>query len=259
MATLDALVRCLSLTTLDVGDPRAAVFVPRAVPIVVNDTSHTTDLWNGDVDPHADALHALGSTGTDVPPGTWRCGCEKYSLGYNWPPSQDLAPQWSDMPMWPKNVSSGELLKEECRRLAWSSVMLAATVSTKSAAGTDWDAEHLWIKDPSNVSVLLYTIPCTRSNTTQFALLFPGENVAPSGTSIASSKDSVWALYLRTLLLWHGSLRMRCDPNLSDADRAQFAMSAWLEIDTIESLLDRHTCTGFTTGLMVQTRDSLFK
>lgn len=259
VATLDALVRCLSLTTLDVEDPRVAVFVPRAVPIVVNDTTHTTNLWNGDVNPHADALHALGSTGTDVPPGTWRCGCEKYSLGYNWPPSQDLAPQWSDMPMWPKNVSPGELLKEEFRRLAWSSVMLAATVSTKSAAGTDWDAEHLWIKDPSNVSIFLYTIPCTSANTTQFALLFPGENVAPPGASIASSKDSVWALYLRTLLLWHGSLRMRCDPNLSDADRAQFAMSAWLEIDTIESLLDRHTCTGFTTGLMVQTRDSLFK
>lgn len=165
VATLDALVRCLSLTTLDVSDPRAAVFVPRAIPIVVNDTTQTSDLWNGDVDPHADALHALGSTGTDVPPGTWRCGCEKYSLGYNWPPSQDLAPQWSDMPMWPKNVSPGELLKEECRRLAWSSVMLAATVSTKSAAGTDWDTQHLWIKDPSNVSILLYAIYRTSANT----------------------------------------------------------------------------------------------
>ncbi|OJT03182.1 hypothetical protein TRAPUB_6230 [Trametes pubescens] len=247
MATLDALVRCLSLTTLDVDDPRATVFTPRVVPIVVSDTPPITppvpmlDLWASGVDPHADALHTLGSTGTDVPPGTWRCGCEKYSLGYHWPLVRDLAPQWSEMPMWPKNMSPGELLKEECRRLAWSSVMLAATHTTKSTAGTDWETQHLWIKDPSN-----------------FALLFPGENVAPPGASVASSKDSVWALYMRTLLLWHSSLRMRCDLNFTDADRAQYAMSAWLEIDTIESMLDRHTCMA-TTGFMVQMRDTLFK
>lgn len=263
MATLDALVRCLSLTTLDVDDTRASVFVPRTAPIVMTDISHTAspfplDLWTGSVDPHGNPLYASGSTGTDVPPGTWRCGCEKYSLGHDWPPTQDLAPQWSDMPMWPKNVDPGELLKEEFRRLVWSSVMLAATHSTKVAAGTDWETQHLWIKDPSNVSTLLYLIPFTKADITQFALLFLGENVAPSGVSIASSKDSVWALYMRTLLLWHSSLRMRCDPNFSDADRAQYAMSAWLEIDAIESMLDRHTCMAMT-GFMVQTRDSLFK
>lgn len=264
MATLDALVRCLSLTTLDVDDPRATVFAPRAVPIVVADTPPITppvpmlDLWASGVDPHADALHALGSTGVDVPPGTWRCGCEKYSLGYHWPLVRDLAPQWSEMPMWPKNVSPGELLKEECRRLAWSSVMLTATHTTKSTAGTDWETQHLWIKDPSNVGILSYVPSCTSADITQFALLFPGENVAPPGVSVASSKDSVWALYMRTLLLWHSSLRMRCDLNFSDSDRAQYAMSAWLEIDAIEVMLDRHTCVA-TTGFVVQMRDTLFK
>ncbi|KAI0671648.1 hypothetical protein C8Q78DRAFT_1078442 [Trametes maxima] len=51
-----------------------------------------------------------------------------------------------------------------------------------------------------------------------------------------------WALYMRTLLLWHSCLRMRCDLSLNDTDRAQYAMSAWLEIDRIEALLNRHTC-----------------
>lgn len=159
MATLDALVRCLALTTLDVDDPRATVFVPRSVPIVVNDTPPITppapmlDLWTPGVDPHADGPHACGLTESGAAPGSWRCGCEKYALGYHWPLVRDLAPQWSEMPMWPKNVSPGEMLKEECRRLAWSSVMLTATQTTKSTAGTDWETQHLWIKDPSNVGI----------------------------------------------------------------------------------------------------------
>ncbi|KAI0822887.1 hypothetical protein BC628DRAFT_1326032 [Trametes gibbosa] len=258
MTSLDALIRCLSLTTLDVDDSRATVFVPRAVPVVPNNAPTVTppvpllDLWTSAVTPHADIsephIHPLpvGSTGpsaainTPLAPGKWRCGCEAYSLGSQWPLVRDLAPQWSEMPMWPKDLSAGEMLKEECRRLVWSSVMLAATQNTKTTAGTDWETQHLWMKDPSN-----------------YALLFPGENVSPAGASVASTKDSVWALNMRTMLLWQSSLRMRCDLNMSDAERAQFAMGAWLEVDTIEALLDRHTCVS-TTGFTVQMRDVLF-
>ncbi|KAH9848329.1 hypothetical protein C2E23DRAFT_739894 [Lenzites betulinus] len=254
MASLDALIRCLSLTTLDVDDPRATVFVPRAVPTVPSNAPTSVppvpllDLWTSAVMPQSTTggshAHPVGLTGTtatiNMPPGKWRCGCEAYSLGYHWPLARDLAPQWSEMPMWPKDLTAGEMLKEECRRLVWSSVMLTATHNTKTTAGTDWETQHLWMKDPSN-----------------YALLFPGENVAPPGAYIASSKDSVWALNMRALLLWHSSLRMRCDMNLTDADRAQFAMGAWLEIDTIEALLDRHTCVS-ETGFTVQMRDILF-
>lgn len=93
----------------------------------------------------------------------------------------------------------------------------------------------------------------------QYALLFPGESVAPPGTlSVASSKDSVWALYIRTLLLWHSSLRMRSDARMSNADRAQYSINVWLEIDNIEDTLDRHSCS-IETGFLAQVREILFK
>ncbi|KAI0642505.1 hypothetical protein C8Q79DRAFT_916852 [Trametes meyenii] len=251
MAMLDALIRALSLTTLDVDDPRVSVFVPHAVPIVSSNTpsiappppayAPLTSAGLPNIVAHS---HPEGQAGARLgmpSPGKWQCGCEAYSLGYHWPIVRDLAPQWAEMPMWPKDVSAGETLKEECRRLVWSSVMLTATHNTKTTAGTDWEPQHLWIKDPAN-----------------YALLFPGENVTPPGTlSIASSKDSIWALYMRTLLLWHSCLRMRCDLSLNDTDRAQYAMSAWLEIDRIEALLNRHTCA-VERGFLVQVRDILF-
>ncbi|KAL7277416.1 hypothetical protein ACG7TL_009278 [Trametes sanguinea] len=259
MAMLDSLIRCLSLTTLDVDDPRASVFMPHSVPIVQSDPMAIATGY----DPHmrgtlpyppaagyvpSPAPSALVTTGAAGPtPGAppaaqkWHCGCQAYSLQYHWPSTQDLAPQWAHMPMWPKNVSEGEMQKEECRRLVWSAVMLTATHNTKTTAGTDWEPQHLWIKDPAN-----------------YALLFPGENLAPPGSlSIASSKDSVWALYMRALLLWHSCLRMRCDMSLCDADRAQYAMRAWLEIDRIEGMLDRHSCI-VETGFVVQVREILF-
>ena len=79
----------------------------------------------------------------------------------------------------------------------------------------------------------------------QYALLFPGETFAtaiPGMPHIPASKDSVWALYMRTLFLWNACLRARGNNDLSNADRAQFAMTAWLELDNVEAAMDRHTC-----------------
>ena len=42
------------------------------------------------------------------------------------------------------------------------------------------------------------------------------------------------------MLLLHSCVRMRADPTMGDAERAQFAMKAWLEIDALESALDHH-------------------
>ena len=89
--------------------------------------------------------------------GMWQCGCSEYSLGANWPLAAELTPAWTNMPMWPREVEEGEgaMVKEECRRIAWSTLMLTVTHSTKTTAGTDREPQHLWIKDPANVSALL--------------------------------------------------------------------------------------------------------
>ena len=40
---------------------------------------------------------------------------------------------------------------------------------------------------------------------------------------------------MRVLLMWHSCLRARSDAMLSPADRAQWAMGAWLELDAVEA------------------------
>ena len=161
MAMLDSIIRCMSLTTLDLGDPRVTVFAPRTVPTVTENAPGTgigpaCDPIANAVLPYAGTVHpapAHARIDTSAGPNKWQCGCQTYSLGHHWPLVRELAPQWAMMPMWPKNVSEGEMQKEECRRLVWATVMLTATHNTKTTAGTDWEPQHLWIKDPSNVSL----------------------------------------------------------------------------------------------------------
>lgn len=74
----------------------------------------------------------------------------------------------------------------------------------------------------------------------------------------SSSKDSIWALYMRTLFLWHSCLRTRVDTGLTDAERAQWTVQAWLELDAVEVAMDRHTCD-IQSGFMLQMREVLFK
>ena len=75
----------------------------------------------------------------------------------------------------------------------------------------------------------------------------------------AKSKETVWALYMRTMLLWHSCVRMRWDSNrIADTEKAQFAVTAWLEIDRIEKALDGHTC-GVERAFLFQGREYLFK
>jgi hypothetical protein len=71
------------------------------------------------------------------------------------------------------------------------------------------------------------------------------------------AKDTVWALYNRVMLLWHGCLRLRMDGALPHADKAQFAMAAWLELDAIEAALDGHTC-GVERAYLFQGREVVF-
>ncbi|KAI0739208.1 hypothetical protein C8Q80DRAFT_1112442, partial [Daedaleopsis nitida] len=264
---LDSLIRSLSLTVLDIDDPRTSTFVPGTVPVVPPSSMlmsprtyaampHTpspgSEYGYGSYDPRAlrhahPPYHGQDPSFGLVQSEHWDCGCQAYSLGSNWPLAHDLTPAWTNMPMWPERAGEGEMQKEECRRLVWSTLMLTVTHSTKTTAGTNREPQHLWIKDPAN-----------------YALLFPGESFAAGDTGtamgaagIALSKESVWALYMRTLFLWHSCLRVRVDAALSGADRAQWAMAAWLELDSVEAAMDRHTCD-IQSGFMLQMREVLF-
>ncbi|OBZ71009.1 hypothetical protein A0H81_09136 [Grifola frondosa] len=175
--------------------------------------------------------------GPDSPQG---CSCLSYTMAHACPEAVEYAPLLCWMPAW-TDVSESEIRKEECRRLAWSSLMVVASHSSYATSDNAFSPlMDLFIMDPAN-----------------YALLFPGEHLEQKeGFPTPPSKDSAWALYMRILLLWHSCVRMRLNPSLNDAEKAQFAVTAWLEMDAIEDAMDRHTC-GAKLGFM-QGREILF-
>ncbi|KAI0630955.1 hypothetical protein C8Q77DRAFT_1130258 [Trametes polyzona] len=265
MGLLDSLIRYLALTTLDIDDSHTTIFLPHAVPTVRREVPllHTetpephplqvamavlpfADEDDDAPSPNSSAvlstsLASTSSSAQNDPTVRDRCGCQAYSLGEHYPRVRQLAPQFAQMPMWPAHASAAELRKEECRRLVWASVVLVTALGvTKVMAmtGEGWELPQLWIQDAAN-----------------YALLFPGESLAehtgPS-TSLATSKDSVWALYMRALFLWNGCLRMQRDAHttmtMGATECTMYSMRAYAEMDAIEAALARHTCiteTGF--------------
>jgi hypothetical protein len=95
-------------------------------------------------------------------------------------------------------------------------------------------------------------------------MFFPGEamdRVSPlyrSSPSL-SPKESIWALYCCSLgmLLWNFCIRLRSDC-CSDEDKAECALKAWAETQTIQDGLDMHVCNLNTTLLYI-VREYLYK
>ncbi|KAI0351438.1 hypothetical protein OH77DRAFT_938368 [Trametes cingulata] len=176
--------------------------------------------------------------GPSTAPCSSSCNCASLTISRHWPSVQGFAPSWAGTLMWPVGLSEGEFQKEECRRLVWSSVMLTASLNAYTSVIEDMERSTLSIKDPRN-----------------FELLFPGESLALTGTPV--HPNNVWTLYLRSMLLLHSCVHSRYDPHISEAQRAEFAMKAWLEVDAIEDALDRHTC-GLERNFGYQAREMLF-
>jgi len=137
----------------------------------------------------------------------------------------------------------GEIRKEECRRLCWSTLGLISG-HTSYAAAANWRSLDLFMVEPSNYSIL-----------------FPGESLLSSYPhvhfDIIVGKDTVWALYNRAMLLWNACVRSRHNTSISDLDRRDFAMRAWMETEAIEKALERHTCS-IERAFMFHGREFLF-
>lgn len=175
---LDSIIRYLGLTTLDVADPRATIFLPNAVPRVLSNPLLIAPppiasapkkiamaiMPFADEDDNVPCPMPVPDTAaaTDGYSRCVRCGCPSYSLGNQCPSVRMLAPQFAHMPMWPASegaLGEGELRKEEDRRLVWASVVLVTTLGSAKAtamAGAGWDLQPLWIQDPSNVRLFLF-------------------------------------------------------------------------------------------------------
>ncbi|OBZ65209.1 hypothetical protein A0H81_09502 [Grifola frondosa] len=138
LGILDALVHSLRLTTLDADDTRMSIFPPRLVPTV------------------AASSPALGDAGEPVELVRTELAAwmrrSSYTLAHTCPEAVEYAPLMCGMPAW-TDVSEGEIRKEECRRLAWSSLMVAASHGSYNTSDSAFSPQmDLFIMDSANTS-----------------------------------------------------------------------------------------------------------
>ncbi|OBZ68814.1 hypothetical protein A0H81_10992 [Grifola frondosa] len=147
--------------------------------------------------------------------------CSSYTLAHACPEAVEYASLMCGMPAW-TDVSEGEICKEEYRRLAWSSLLFAASHSSYDTSDSAFSPQmDLFIMDSTNV-------------------MFPAEHLEwKHGLPTPLSKNSIWTLCMCILLLWHSCMCVRLDPSLS---KAQFAFTSWLEMNAVGDAMDRHTC-----------------
>ncbi|KIK02612.1 hypothetical protein K443DRAFT_131780 [Laccaria amethystina LaAM-08-1] len=268
LVTLDELIRSLSLTSIDAHDRDVVRFPPGQVPVVLLDgggeegerkcsciafmgDSHTRTGGAAGGD-----SHNVGGNAHSVSGGA---GAGDSSTNSTCPPTLPWDPAWT----------AREVRDEEIRRLCWGALVLVAGFSAQCAAFNK-DMPKFFLMNPAN-----------------YALLFPGEvfdRVSRPPTAISTSlspKESVWALYCRSLLLWSfctrddaKNFRTRDDctrdaagsfPNRDDVFRtrdgavdeeqkAEDIQETWVEAQAIEDALDWHGC-GLEVGVVYMCRE----
>ncbi|KAF9258649.1 hypothetical protein L218DRAFT_1004794 [Marasmius fiardii PR-910] len=219
LALLSHIIQTLSLTAIDQSDPDVCRFVRDAVPTV-----------------QISADQALSR----------RCSCIPSDA--HEPP--DDRSNWSYPLPWDPSWTETQMKDEEYRRVCWCALSLAANYTVQAAVVDDENDGHgvketeLWICDPSN-----------------WALLFPGEfmdRASPSYRSAdsPSPKESVFALYCRSMLLWV-FCHYRLAPCTDQALQAEYVQEAMGESQFIQGSLDFHVCN-LDTGLMYLTREYIY-
>ena len=97
--------------------------------------------------------------------------------------------------------------------------------------------------------------PSSESSAPPYSLSSPNNTSPMHANPYTSPKQSVWALYCRSMLLWNSVQRL--DRLEADSDKAEFAMSAWLEAADIQDALEAHSCQR-DEHLMYMTREHVF-
>ncbi|KAG6897754.1 hypothetical protein C0992_011423 [Termitomyces sp. T32_za158] len=239
MVMLDSIIQSLSLTFVDADNPKTTKFSPGDVPAVLNTSRNQWLFSEEDFNPHMPPNNAKPPCESLSEAG---CSCRSLTLIEHQQESCEQTPLWTLTPAWNDRWNEAEIRKESCRRLCWSSMILAAGHVSYTTANRSGILK-LFISDPAN-----------------YALLFSGESIAysPALSATHSSKDTIWALHDRSFLLWHGCSRMRNDGRVPDEVKAHFAIKAWLEADIIEAALNKHTCR-IERQFIFQAREYIFK
>lgn len=253
LQTLDGLIRWLGFLEIDEGDPKLTRFSDHEVPTVItqpraNQTPYDTVYPHDHAGGALDSVRVVGGVGRPkVRGGTMGsspqnvgemesrgCSCADFKISSMNPQSAKLTPFWLSTPGWNSSWSLAETRYEEQRRLVWCALMLAtAQVSFTNSLG----------QPPLDLAI---TKPW------MFKVLLPGETLFwgnnPRSTTHdvllgnSSPKDSVWALYARSQLLYASAVHVKHSDRLSEQAKSEFAVRAWLETERIETELNMHTC-----------------
>ena len=195
-----------------------------------------------------------------------RCGCVRTASVPQVPtgPPQRFEFSFSYNPPWDEQASLQERRKEECRRISWAALNLIANYTAQRVAFHQEPME-LNLMESSNVSTPL--VACASCGVpdffvcgVKFVILFPGEAYERKPANCIpgqSPKDSVWALYCRSMLLWTSCVRER-DTSWTTEERANFAIQGWTELNAVQEALNMHQCN-LDTSLMYLIRDYLHK
>ncbi|KAF5365879.1 hypothetical protein D9757_011045 [Collybiopsis confluens] len=216
--------------------------IKKALELLDNIIRHlgltTIDSSDHDVNiyPRGD-VPAVSTPGPDDPDR--RCTC--IPLDALNPP--DPVTSWSYPPPWDSSWTPAQIRDEECRRICWCALSLVANYNAQCVA-FGYERPALFLNDCSN-----------------FALLFPGEVVDRASPTYRSAdsqsqKESVWALYCRSMLLWNYSnyLSEQLDPSETVIENAQ---ESWNETLAIEDSLNMHVCN-LDTALIYTTREFIY-
>ncbi|KAF9552718.1 hypothetical protein CPC08DRAFT_714372 [Agrocybe pediades] len=165
-----------------------------------------------------------------------KCGC---------PSGEPIGPQTNNynrpyVLSWDSNWSDSEIRDEEIRRLCWSALSLVSDYIAQREAFNE-DTPAFFLADPANFGILF---PGELLDRTWMYLRPPGDPITP--------KETVWALYCRSMLLWNFCNRFR-QPS-QEEERAEQASEAFEEAQVLEDSLNAHRCNLDTT-LIYTTRE----
>ena len=156
---LDSIIRALAMSYLDANNPSASTFTRNTVPVV----EVSSEQYFSPTQPYLTAMSMPSpiqqyaqpqQIGVDPTVRPASCLCDTLSLGHQWPESHTQVPGWIATAMWNREWTEGEIKKEECRRLCWSTLMLISG-HTSFAAAVNWGHLDLFVEEPSNVRGVL--------------------------------------------------------------------------------------------------------
>lgn len=165
LAMLDNLIRTLSLTYIDAENPSTTTFAESenptdpgrrgpAYPLPLYSRARESAYYERSTHPSSRLLHRE----PHPKPSDSRCICSDLTLGRHWSGAQEHAPLWLSTAAWDPSWTVTEIKREECRRLCWNALSIAAGYSTfRSAHGLD--TPDMFVLQPANVSPFAFSPP----------------------------------------------------------------------------------------------------